>query len=166
MIFCNYINFNCPITNITYMDGKFKRNQYSRYTSKWYSLAVVLYNAFCQLLLTFHTWHRHSWFIFYVPRRKLFVIWLSVDLFITTYLMEGNTTLIQSSTIADSENSSLPDIDSLIQSVRGRICPRQEETTWKFCQPKLLPLKTFTVEKLEKLQKEAEEQLKKTSTDL
>jgi len=79
--------------------------------------------------------------------------------------MEGNTTLIQSSTIADSENSSLPDIDSLIQSVRGRICPRQEETTWKFCQPKLLPLKTFTVEKLEKLQKEAEEQLKKTSTD-
>ena len=71
--------------------------------------------------------------------------------------------------VADAESAvdskGCVDIDQLIESTRGRICQIQEESNWKLCPPKLLPLKTFTVEKLEKLQKEAEEQLKNIISD-
>ena len=54
-------------------------------------------------------------------------------------------------------------LETLLQSVKGRIshrCQHEEsKLNWTFCKPKLLPLKTFTIEKLEKLQKEAEEKL-------
>lgn len=52
--------------------------------------------------------------------------------------------------------------EALLQSTRGRICHSQQDephSNWALCKPKLLPLKTFTIEKLEKLQKEAEEKL-------
>jgi hypothetical protein len=54
-------------------------------------------------------------------------------------------------------------LETLLQSVKGRISHRRQheesKLSWTFCKPKLLPLKTFTIEKLEKLQKEAEEKL-------
>jgi BBSome-interacting protein 1 len=44
------------------------------------------------------------------------------------------------------------------------VCQKHDEPhlSWTFCKPKLLPLKTFTIEKLEKLQKEAEEKLQRS----
>ena len=43
--------------------------------------------------------------------------------------------------------------EALIKSTKGRICQKHDEPhlSWTFCKPKLLPLKTFTIEKLEKL---------------
>lgn len=74
------------------------------------------------------------------------------------------TTVLASNT-TESENGGSKDIDILTESIRGRLCHKQDESSWKLCPPKLLPLKTFTVEKLEKLQKEAEEQLRNAATD-
>lgn len=61
-------------------------------------------------------------------------------------------------------NQTAVDFERLIESTKGRICHslHDEESksyNWMFCKPKLLPLKTFTIEKLEKLQKEAEQNL-------
>lgn len=61
-----------------------------------------------------------------------------------------------------SQQSVLQDFETLLQSTKGRIGEFHNEdshSNWVFCKPKLLPLKTFTIEKLEKLQKEAEEKL-------
>lgn len=61
----------------------------------------------------------------------------------------------------------IPHLDTLIKSVKGRICREGDESlvNWQFCKPKLLPLKTFSIENLEKLQKEAEEKLQLSSQD-
>lgn len=68
---------------------------------------------------------------------------------------------------ANLETSTLVDFESLIKSVKGRLCQKHDEPhlSWTFCKPKLLPLKTFTVEKLEKLQKEAEEKLQRSDVN-
>lgn len=38
----------------------------------------------------------------------------------------------------------------------------EQKTDFQFCQPHLMPLKSVTLEKLEKMQKQAHEQLKET----
>ena len=58
----------------------------------------------------------------------------------------------------------LPEIEKLLSSHQGQINP-DINLHWKFCKPKLLPLKTFTIEKLEKLQSEAEDRLKQGESD-
>lgn len=65
---------------------------------------------------------------------------------------------------ANLKTDTLVDFESLIKSVKGRVCQKHDEPhlSWTFCKPKLLPLKTFTIEKLEKLQKEAEEKLQRS----
>jgi len=61
-------------------------------------------------------------------------------------------------------SSVLPDIEKLLSSHQGRL-NANINLNWKFCKPKLLPLKTFTIEKLEKLQAEAEENLRHSESD-
>lgn len=58
----------------------------------------------------------------------------------------------------------LPEIEKLLSSHQGRTNP-DINLHWRFCKPKLLPLKTFTIEKLEKLQSEAEDRLKQSESD-
>lgn len=61
----------------------------------------------------------------------------------------------------------IPHLDTLIKSLNGRICQESDGSavSWQFCKPKLLPLKTFSIEKLEKLQQEAEEKLRLSTQD-
>ena len=64
-----------------------------------------------------------------------------------------------SSISAGLPSSDPPKLENLIENHRGRVY-LQVHSDWKFCKPKLLPLKTFTIEKLEKLQQEAEAKLR------
>lgn len=74
---------------------------------------------------------------------------------------------MEESTIIAPEEPQVPHLDTLIKTVNGRICREGDVSlvNWQFCKPKLLPLKTFTIEKLEKLQREAEEKLVSSSQD-
>ena len=76
--------------------------------------------------------------------------------------MEDIISVESSSTPGDlnSGNSDLPKLETLIHNHPGRINTSFPDSHWQFCKPVLLPLKTFTIEKLEKLQREAEEKLK------
>lgn len=64
------------------------------------------------------------------------------------------------------ENSELPELETLIRNHGGQIAAGPyPDSQWYYCKPKLLPLKTFTVEKLEKLQHEAEKKLDKSAAE-
>ena len=79
--------------------------------------------------------------------------------------MEESKSNTEKSTFSNPDRAVSPVLEAFLQSTKGRICHRQhEDPSWVFCKPKLLPLKTFTIQKLEKLQKEAEEKL--LNTDL
>ncbi len=80
--------------------------------------------------------------------------------------MEESTIIPEKATFSYSHQTVSFDLETLLQSAKGKICHCQHEDAnpnWVFCKPKLLPLKTFTVQKLEKLQKEAEEKLLNTN---
>lgn len=88
--------------------------------------------------------------------------------FLDACLMEESnpTTDRSASSLSDHVSKPTETLETLLQSVRGRISHRrpheESKPNWVFCKPQLLPLKTFTIEKLEKLQKEAEEKLMKS----
>lgn len=59
-----------------------------------------------------------------------------------------------------SSESHSPKVD-LILPEHGKLFYEQK-TEFVFCKPHLMPLKSITLEKLEKMQKQAQEQLKET----
>lgn len=61
---------------------------------------------------------------------------------------------------ASSEQNESPRID-LILPDHGKLF-YETKTDFVFCKPHLMPLKSVTLEKLEKMQKQAQEQLKET----
>lgn len=74
--------------------------------------------------------------------------------------MEDSGKGLGSFSTVDSVN--IAELESNIHNHSGQIC-QELVSNYKFCKPRILPLKTFTVEILEKLQKEAEERLKNLS---